>query len=491
MKVRDIVRNIFLNPKSFFLENLGVKQTIAKNTFWLAVAEVINKILRFIFIIYVVRILGATEYGKFTFGLAFVGLFGIFSDLGVSQIVTREIAKDSSKEKELPAIFSLKLLLTLITLFLILIGSFFITQTPQIQKIILILAFLTAVQGFSSIIFAFFNAKQRMEYQSFAKIFEVILLVILGFFVIFHFPSAENLSYVYLTSAFLTLVFVSLFFHFKILPIRFSFNFSIWKTYLLLSWPLALSGVIGSILGNTDSTMMGYFGQITQTGWYNAAQRIVATSVIPANLIAVSFFPALSKFFSEAKEKLQTTWNYYAQTVILFILPLIVGGIVLAPKIINFVYGANFQPAILAFRILIICGGVAILSGPLNQVLLVSNQQKKVFFIGVFGALVNVSLNFILIPKYSLYGAALTSLVAGFLILFLLFKLTSKLTPVEPINSKLISSFLITGISVIPMYFAISQPRVYNLNVIFSILIGAAIYSVTFLILKTVLKYSI
>ncbi len=45
MNFRTILRNIISNPQVFFLKNLGVKQTIAKNTFWLAVAEGVTLIL--------------------------------------------------------------------------------------------------------------------------------------------------------------------------------------------------------------------------------------------------------------------------------------------------------------------------------------------------------------------------------------------------------------------------------------------------------------
>jgi len=94
MNIKETIKNVISNPAGFLLHNLGEKQTIAKNTFWLGVAEGITRFLKLFLIIYVARILGATEYGKFTFALAFVSLFAIFSDFGISTITTREIARD-------------------------------------------------------------------------------------------------------------------------------------------------------------------------------------------------------------------------------------------------------------------------------------------------------------------------------------------------------------------------------------------------------------
>lgn len=482
MNLNNIIKNIFLRPRAFFLENLWVKQTIFKNTFWLVMADGITRLLKLFLFIYIARILGANEYGKFAFALAFVGLFAIFFDLGISQIVIREISRENRKEKEFPAILSLKLLLSVVTLFLILLGSFFITSDSQIQKIIWVLAIFSVIEGISAIIFSFFQAKQKMEYQAFSKILEAMLVTAFGFFILFNFPSAQNLSYAYLFSAFLTLIFISLFFHFKFFYLKFSFNLSIWKEYLSLAWPLALAGVFGTIYSQTDSVMMGYLGQISQVGWYNAAQKIIGVTVIPAALISTSFFPALNSAFSQSKEKFQKIFNYFFGVMIFLAFPIVVGGTVLAQKIIDFVYDPSYFPSILTFQILILMAGINMLSFPFGQILVVFNQQKKIFWITLSGAIVNVILNFILIPKYSLYGAAVATVITVFIVLFLFFQFTRKLTPIKIFNLKLLLIFIGATFAVIPMYFVITQPKIYHLHVFISILIGAVIYLICFLV---------
>ncbi len=491
MNIKDKIKNVISNPADFLLHNSGTKQTIVKNTFWLALAEGITRFLKLLLIIYVARILGATEYGRFTFALAFVSLFAIFSDFGISTITTREIARDREKEKEFSSVLSLKLVLSIGTLFLICIGSFFITPDPVIRAIIWILGIYIIVSSFSSIIYAFFQARQKMEYEAWAKILQAITVTGAGFFVLYNFRSVQNLSLSYLFASLVALTFILLLFHLKVYQLRLSFNKNVWRNILRLSWPLALAGAMGSICANTDSIMMGYWGQITETGWYNASQRIVAVALIPASLIASSFFPALSKFLGESKQKLQKSWDYFMEIMIFLSIPLVIGGIALAPKIIDLVYDPSYFPSILIFQILIIVGGIVILSIPFNYALVVSNQQRKTFWIVLFGAILNVVLNLILIPEYSLYGAAMASLTAGLLMLFLFFIFTSKFTYIQPINSKLILTFFIAFISSMVMYLVISYPNIHNLYIIYIILIGVLSYFSTFFIFKKVLKYLI
>jgi len=173
--------------------------------------------------------------------------------------------------------------------------------------------------------------------------------------------------------------------------------------------------------------------------------------------------------------------------MIILAIPIVVGGIVLGPRIIDFIYDPSYFPSILAFQILILMAGTSFLCSPFGQILVVANQQKKLLWITLSGAIVNVILNLILIPRYSLYGAAAATVATSVLILFLLFKFTANLTPIRPFNLKSLFSFFGAILASIPMYFLIIQPQIYHLNIFFSISIGASIYLICFLGYKKLL----
>ena len=491
MNIKATIKNIISNPTSFLLHNSGVKQTIAKNTFWLAVAEGITRFLKFFLIIYIARILGATEYGKFTFALAFVSLFVVFSDFGISTITTREISREREKEKEFPVILSLKFILSILTLFLIYISSFFITFDIETRKIIWVLGIYIIISSFSGIIYSFFRARQKMEYEAWAKIIQAFIVTGIGFFVLFNFPSIKNLSFAYLFAVLTTLFFLLFFFHFKVYSLKIEFNKIIWKRILTMSWPLALAGIFGVIYSQIDSVMMGYWGQITQNGWYNAAYKITGITLIPVVLIYTSFYPVFSKAFKESRKNLQKIWDYYVQLMIFLAVPLVIGGTVLASKIIDFIYDPSYIPSILAFQILIVTSGFLILSNPFNQFLIISDNQKKFFWITLIGAIINIILNFFLIPKYSLYGAAFTTLITSLLIFFLLFEIISRIALIKILSYKLFLTFISSLISCVPMFFIITLPKVYNFNVLISIFVGTLVYSTTFFLIRKLINFNL
>lgn len=474
--------------KSLFLENKTIKQTIFKNTFWLAASEGISKLLKLFLLIYVAKTLGATEYGKFSFALAFIGLFVIFSNLGLPRIIVREFSQGKEKEEDFSSILSLKIILSLANLILISIGSFFITPDHLIRKIIWILAAYTLLDSFAGFINFFFQARQRMEYESMAKILRAITVTAFGFFVVFKLPSVENLSYSYLLASLITLIIVLIFFHFKIYRINLAFDKSIWQKYLIMSWPLALAGIFTTIYGQIDSVIMGYLKQITETGWYNAAYRLVGGVLIPLGLVSTSFYPALSRAFKESKERFQKIFNYQMELMICSALPVGVGGIILAPKIIDFIYDPTYTSSILAFKILIIMAMISFFQNPFIHVLLVSNQQARFIWVSIVGACLNVILNLFLIPRYSLYGAALSTVITSFVILLIYMKFTHRFTLIKLLNLKLIWTSLLSIFSTLIMYLIISNYNIYNLHVIFTIIFGAAAYFITFFILRFIIK---
>ncbi len=261
--------------KKLLFENLGVKQTVFKNTFWLAMTTGTNKLLNAILFIYVARVLDATSYGKFTFALAFVSLFVIFSNFGLYSITIRELSKEVEREKEFPAIFTLRILLSLGTLIIMLVGSFFITTDPLIQKLIWILAIYILISSFSDFFNAFLQARQRMEYIFLAGILRALVVTGAGFFVILNFPSVENISYSYLFASLAALIFILVFFHLKFCSLKFSWQKTIWLKYLAMSWPMGLIAIFVATYRPMGSIIMGHLGLITEVGRYNAADKII------------------------------------------------------------------------------------------------------------------------------------------------------------------------------------------------------------------------
>src|SRR3989344_2430501 len=128
---------MFERTKDYLFRNTTSKQIIIKNTFWLFLAEGINKGLMFVLTIIIANYLGVNDYGKFSFAFAFVALFSIFSDFGLSTILVRDVTRDKSLLRKYSTNVSfLKIFLGVITFFLIFGVTQFIDKTYEIRFLI-------------------------------------------------------------------------------------------------------------------------------------------------------------------------------------------------------------------------------------------------------------------------------------------------------------------------------------------------------------------
>lgn len=474
--------------KGLFLENIGIRQTIFKNTFWLVLAEGITGILGLAVIIYAARILGATEYGKFTFAFSFVSFLVVFADLGIFSIATREFSRDREKEKEFPAILSLGILLDGFALILIVAGSFFITPDAVIQKIIWILSVFILISSFLQLFFSFLRSRQKMEYEAVARITQGLIMAASAFFVIFYIPLAVNLGFGYLFSNIISLVLFLLFFHFYFQPLKLKWDKNVFKL-LKVSWPLTFGFMASWIYITITSIMLGYFNLLTENGWYNAASKIAYAAIIPATLIVNSFYPVLSDFFVNSREKLQKNWDHLMRAMIFLAFPIMVGGITLAPRIINSLYGSGFSPSVFTFKFLVIVIGIGFINYPYSTILIVSDQQKKNFISMAIGAVVNIILNFILIPFYGLLGAVISTLIAALTALFLTIIISKYFTPIFLFDKNLLKSGFAACFSGISMFFIVRQPIIYNLNIFLSCAIGGLFYFFIFYLLYKIVFF--
>jgi O-antigen/teichoic acid export membrane protein len=482
--IKNNLIKLFKNAQFFLFNNVSTRQTVAKNFFWLAIADGVNKILKLILFFYIARIFGATEYGKFSFALGFVGLFVIISDLTVSKIVTREFAKNQKNEEDFPSVLSLETLLSFITLLVIFVVSFFVTVDSGVRYLIWLVGVYFIISIFPEIFYSFFRARQKMEYQAWSNIVTSVVTTCSVLGVIFFVPSIVNLSLGYLFSATVSLLFVLLFFRYKVSKLKMTFDFSIWKKYLSISWPLVLAGLVQSFFSNFDLTYMGHLSQYTETGFYSAAQKVVSAVLIPVGFITITFYPLLSKMWAESKEALQEIFNYYFVLVLFLALPILVGGLVLAKKIVYLVYGPVFDPSIVIFQWLLFSGILAVVAIPCRNVIVVANKLKSNLLFNFIGALINILINIFLIKKYSFYGAVAANLLTNLFFLVTFFVAARKYSSLSLYNYKVGINLIFVLISSLLMYVIISLPTVYNLNVMLVILVGFITYVFGYFFLK-------
>lgn len=415
------IRN-FTDVKSLFFDNKTLKQTIFKNTFWLAVAEVVQGGIGFLVAVWLARHFGPTIYGKFVFALSFAALFSILADFGFGALTIREIARDKSKTAQyIDNIVAMKLILGLVTLGIIALAIQFLGKEPEVVKLVYFLGIYAIINTFATFFQSIFQANEKMQCVTACRILQSLSLLGLVAFFILNKGSILTISYAYLGGALigtiLSLGVVWCYF----LKFFLKINFEICKEILKETWPIALSGIFAIAYTRVDTLMLSLMKTDSVVGWYNAAYNPILALMIIPTLFMVSVYPKLSQAYLKSKDlsiKLYKKSLKYIFTLSIILFPLL---FLFSKQIVLLLYDKSYANSIIVFKILLWTSFFAYLSCVFSYTLYAMNRQIIYTKVLALCLVINIILNFLLIPKYSYIGASVAAVIPQFLQFLLLF----------------------------------------------------------------------
>lgn len=400
---------------------------IAKNTTVLLVAQVASYLLAFFYMMYTARYLGAAGFGILSFALAFTGIFGVFGDLGLRPLTVREVARDKSlAQKYLANVSLMKIILVAVTFGLIALTINLMGYPEQTIKVVYLLALFVIFQAFTQMFYSVFQAFERMEFQAIGQMLNAALILsgvifaikygftVVGFASLYVIASIIVLGYTFAVTKLKfsnpSLVGVSMAF-----PVpRREINYEFMKVTVRKALPLAIGGVFVLIYFWIDRVMLSIMKGDAVVGYYSAAYNLInAISLIPA-AFALALFPVMSNYFKTSSSSLNMLYQHSAKYMYMLALPLTVGTILLSKRVIFIIYGGGFLPSVQALNVLIVAGFFVFVDMVLGYMLLSIDKERVNMFNAGVGAALNVALNLLLIPRFSLIGAAIATVITEF-----------------------------------------------------------------------------
>ncbi|MBV6623397.1 MAG: flippase [Rivularia sp. (in: Bacteria)] len=387
---------------------------ILGNASWLFADKILRTIVNPLIWVWVARYLGAEQLGIYSYALSFISLFEVLSGLGLRTIVIRDIIKEAENKYEIiGTTFALKLIGG-ICIILLATTAISLNQPANEQIIWLVAVFaLSKIFAAFSIINLWFLSQVKSKFSTYAGSIAFIIesfakiILIVAKAPLIAFAWVFTLESVIRTIALITAYRIN---KENIKAWRFSFSRA--KKMLNQSWLLILAGIANTLYISIDQVMLGNISGAQEVGIYAAAVRFSQlTYFIPA-IITGSVFPNLieSKVSNNKsyQDKLQKLYNWMTwASLTLAILTLIV-----AQPIIDLFYGREYQQSGAIFSIHI-WSSLFIFWYHINKDWLVNEGLFKFSLIShTAGAVVNIFLNWLLIPKYGGIGAAIATVIS-------------------------------------------------------------------------------
>jgi len=204
-------------------------------------------------------------------------------------------------------------------------------------------------------------------------------------------------------------------------------DWSFWKATIKEALPFGLAAVFVTIFYWVDSVMLSLMKGDAVVGWYNASYRMVlALLFIPSAFIA-AIYPVMSKFYVTTRDSLRLPFEKSFKYMAMLGVPIGLGTTLLAQRFILLIFGAEYANSILALQILVWSSVFIFMDQPLGNLLNSINKQLILTKVTGICVGVNVVLNLILIPKYSLIGASIATVLTQFTGSLLIFIWSSKI----------------------------------------------------------------
>jgi len=393
------------------LQNTAFKKYFS-NTSWLFAEKVFRMLIVLLVTIWLARYLGPEQFGIFNYALSFVALFGVLSTLGLDKLINKELLNHPSQVNE---ILGTSFLLRLVgAVFLIAISSFTITQVRPNDSLMLLLVFifsLTFLFKSLEIIKYWFESNVEAKYSAIAEAIAITFSV--GIKVVLILSDAP-------LKAFAWAVFAE----------------SVFLALGLLAWPLILAGTLYTIYTRIDQIMLGDMIGDESVGIYAAAVKISEGWMFIPVVIATSFFPAMLN----ARKNDYTLYLKRTQHLLnLMALMGIMAGIgitLLASPFVSLAFGSGYAESSTVLIIHIWGGIFTAMSAIAYRYFIAEGLQKSSFYRGLSGLIVNIVLNYFLIPIYGAIGAAVATVISQIMALYIFNFTNSKTRPMFYMQTK-------------------------------------------------------
>lgn len=398
------------------------EEQVGKNFAWGALSQIVTRLFGLAFFVFMSYVLLEKGMGQYNFIVSFAVIWFTFSDFGITGYIYREWSKGERTPDDIKSDFNLILTIKLISSAIIFVP--FCLVSWYLNRDIFFVSALYYIFVLLSIIIShadvYLYSSNNFKLSAIRLLIEKLVVIIFGSALLLIF---RNVASVFIAMILSQLIAISYYF-FGRFPFRpkLTFNWSRAKALAIKGLPFIMFGIVFTVYGRIDMVMLKFMKNFEAVGWYGAGYKAYdLANIFSGVLFFPAIFPVLSRIYnSGVRDKYRDLLNRAFRILFSSSIFLSAFFIVFAPHLVGWFFPDSFSPSILVMRIIALVLTASFLSVLFNALLLIQNKEKLIIKIISASCLINIFLNLLLIPKYSLYGAAWATVAAEIVNLFLL-----------------------------------------------------------------------
>lgn len=395
---------------------LQSKKLVIYNSLWMIFDKIFRMLGGLVVGVWFARYLGPYDFGGWNYAFSLVNFLVPIINLGLFSVMLNELVKHVDKTGTI--IFTglvLKLISGTLATLLLILFSYTLKNEQQTRIILIILSFQPIFQAFD-VFDLFYQSRTESKNSIIAKSSAYLVMSILKVFLlingmsIFYFAILTVLEVVLGAG-------ILLIFYFRISAQKISswrFDKTLAKTLLRLSWPMIIAELLVVVYTRLDQVMLKNLVGNEELGRYSAAIRLSEVWYFIGVALNISLYPSILKLRQESEERFLAGFQKLLNLLCVIAVSISLVTTLFGNMITDLIYGDKY-PGLGAILSIHIWTGVFVYLGLATADWFVANNlQKYLLMRTISGVVINVILNFVLIPHFGGIGAAIATLVGQF-----------------------------------------------------------------------------
>jgi O-antigen/teichoic acid export membrane protein len=373
-----------------------------RNSLLILVARVISRIIALVAVIAIGNSLGDTSFGEMQTAVTYVGLVGVFTDLGFSALYVREGARNTAALSRFWSnVASLKLLLSVIGLPLL----FATLYVAGLRSLLWPSFAILVLSGYQLLLRSTLYAMQRLGWEIVEIVPEAVVLLVLAVIGARLHADAGYFLWAYAASYALACVYFGIVLVAKgVLRPRWKIETSLLRPWLKAAIPLGITFVITTVYFKIDVPILQRYRPYDEVGWYTFAYKPFESLLfIPFTLRGV-VFPLLSLYFKRSPDRVLILSEKFFKALVMLGWPVTVGVFLLAQQFNDLLQ--LYPKSAPALQILSLAIVFMFADNTFAATLNAIDKQTVFALVAVVGLVVNVGVNLVVIPLYGYIGAS-------------------------------------------------------------------------------------
>jgi O-antigen/teichoic acid export membrane protein len=398
----------------------SMARRVGGNSLWLIARPLILNVLSIASNLYIVRKLGAADYGAFNLGFAQVALFSPLCNLGLRAVAVRAIAEDRARGREIVgALFALRLVLTAIAVLLI-AGWLALPTYSLTTRLIGAAAVCSMVcTSLGGSVIDLFQGFERARLSAQPQLIGGVVLTLLSVLALLAGWGLPGFVVAYVLGAAIQLLLMHWTARRALFAVRPVWDWPRMKLLALQARPFAVLSILSNVtdVPVIDVLILGAVLGAGAVGPYTAALGLVLRLLMIPHGIGDALYPAVAAYNRHDRSEVETTLRRCILNLALITLPAAVCLMLTARTVLGLLYGSEYLSAAPALGL---AGWLLPLMGinyVMRECLSAVHRQGEVLKLTFLSCLLMVALYAILIPSYGIVGAVVAGLAREVLML--------------------------------------------------------------------------